>query len=157
MALESALKIQCRDLNRKSDFLLVSGCHEPFGIENGIVSDIKASSIYRQRFDNNYAPTNAKLNNLLTWCAVDSNPSPQSTTWLQVNLGQPLLVSGVATQGDPRYSLNYWKKFKLQFSFDESPTSFKTVKQDTLSTFKVGILFRCITMVSPITAGKTHT
>ena len=116
-------------------FHSVSVFIDPLGVENGIVSnkDITASSVYHLK----YKPLQGRLNNLICWAAADH--STKFNTWLKIDLGQVMLVTRVATQGDPYWSFNYFTSFKLQFSFEGS--KFSPVKEERSNTVKVSIMY----------------
>ena len=80
-------------------------------MENGHISNqsITASSHYHR-----YPPWHARLNSgtAVSWYALPSDPSP----WIQVDLGMPTWLKGVATQGK-RFSL-FVKTYKLAYSSD---------------------------------------
>lgn len=86
-------------------------CSLPLGLENGHVPDaaFSASSSYNAQ----YAPARARLNLHGAWGAK-TNDGKQ---WLQIDFGELVRVTKVATQG--RQNSNYWvTKFTLSYSMD---------------------------------------
>ena len=98
-------------------FNLVYRCSLPLGLENGHVSDaaFSASSSYSAK----YAPARARLNlqgnskGYGAWCAK-TNDGKQ---WLQIDFGELVRVTKVATQGQQN-SNNWVTKFTLSYSMD---------------------------------------
>ena len=98
-------------------FNLVYRCSLPLGLENGHVSDaaFSASSSLQAK----YAPARARLNlqgnskGYGAWCAK-TNDGKQ---WLQIDFGELVRVTKVATQG--QQDGNHWvTKFTLSYSMD---------------------------------------
>ena len=81
-------------------------------MENGKISNqsITASSYY-----SSYPPWSARLNAGISksWYAKPHDPTP----WIQVDLGKPTWVKGVATQG--KMFTMYAKSYKLAYSPDQ--------------------------------------
>ena len=81
-------------------------------MENGAISNqsITASSHYTR-----YPPWSARLRagNEKGWYALPNDPSP----WIQVDLGKPTWLKGVATQGK-RFSI-FVKTYKIAYSLDK--------------------------------------
>ena len=118
-------------------FLLVLSSKAPLGMENGAISDAQISA--SSRFNDNYAPQEARLNNKErnpkqgVWVAARNDINP----WLQVDLDSYSTVTGVATQGrsSTRWGLQWVKTFKIQYSLDGF--SFQTYKEPGNSSEKV--------------------
>ena len=98
-------------------FNLVYRCSLPLGLENGHVPDaaFSASSSYNAK----HAPARARLNlqgnskGYGAWCAK-TNDGKQ---WLQIDFGELVRVTKVATQG--QQDGNHWvTKFTLSYSMD---------------------------------------
>ena len=98
-------------------FNLVYRCSLPLGLENGHVSDaaFSASSSLQAK----YAPARARLNlqgsskGFGAWCAKTNN----GKQWLQIDFGELVQVTKVATQG--QQNGNHWvTKFTLSYSMD---------------------------------------
>ena len=81
-------------------------------MENGAISNqsIAASSHYTR-----YPPWSARLRagNEKGWYALPNDPSP----WIEVDLGKPTWLKGVATQGK-RFSI-FVKTYKIAYSLDK--------------------------------------
>ena len=98
-------------------FNLVYRCSLPLGLENGHVPDaaFSASSSYSAK----HAPARARLNlqgnskGHGAWCAK-TNDGKQ---WLQIDFGELVRVTKVATQGQQN-SNNWVTKFTLYYSVD---------------------------------------
>ncbi|XP_068761112.1 retinoschisin-like isoform X2 [Montipora capricornis] len=97
-------------------------CHSALGLENKtIVRDwqLTARSYYQSLFIGNgktldMEPKCARLNNNCAWCAPRGNAQ-----YLQVDLVQDRIISGIATQGFEGSSLDYYvKKYKVLYSRD---------------------------------------
>ncbi|XP_057289883.1 low-density lipoprotein receptor-related protein 2-like [Hydractinia symbiolongicarpus] len=84
-----------------------SSCFDPIGIANVNViqkNDFLSSSIRHDKDSNlSYNPYNARLNQITTtldaggWCA---DRSMSDTHWIQVNLGEPYIITKVAIQSE---------------------------------------------------------
>lgn len=97
-------------------------CHSALGLENKtIVRDwqLTAQSYYQSLFIGNgktldMEPKCARLNNNCAWCAPRGKAQ-----YLQVDLVQDRIISGIATQGFEGSSLDYYvKKYKVLYSRD---------------------------------------
>ncbi|XP_068671845.1 discoidin, CUB and LCCL domain-containing protein 2-like isoform X1 [Montipora foliosa] len=97
-------------------------CHSALGLENKtIVRDwqLTARSYYQSLFIGNgktldMEPKCARLNNNCAWCAPRGNAQ-----YLQVDLVQDRIISGIATQGFEGSSLDYYvKKYEVRYSRD---------------------------------------
>ncbi|XP_038072026.1 retinoschisin-like [Patiria miniata] len=90
-----------------------SKCLEPFplGLEDGTIGDqqIQASSTYSA-----YLPSKARLNNQGSW-----TPDVNDGCWIEVDLGEVTMVSGVITQGsnaNPDYRVTAYQVMYLKSS-----------------------------------------
>ena len=98
-------------------FNLVCRCSLPLGLENGHVPDAAFSASSSAHA--NYAPARARLNlqgnskGHGAWCAK-TNDGKQ---WLQIDFGELVRVTKVATQGQQN-SNNWVTKFTLYYSVD---------------------------------------
>ncbi|XP_054157644.1 discoidin domain-containing receptor 2-like [Oppia nitens] len=87
---------------KKSDLCDYTGGPKALGMESGVIpdEDITASSSYNQR---SVGPQNARLNRELVggaWCPLTQLSEPTSgTEWIQVNLRDLYVVTGIAIQG----------------------------------------------------------
>ena len=98
-------------------YFVVYRCSLPLGLENGHVPDaaFSASSSY----DAKHAPARARLNihkdskGIGSWAAKTNN----GKQWLQIDFGELVRVTKVATQGRQDYS-QWVTKFTLSFSVD---------------------------------------
>eukprot|EP00794_Sanderia_malayensis_P008094 gene8094-8961_t len=83
-------------------------------MERRIISDaqITASSTFNS---NTHKGKEARLNNNRCWCSATAT---QTNQWVRIDLEKRLRVTGIAIQGDPAYTPNYIKKFKLKYSID---------------------------------------
>eukprot|EP00794_Sanderia_malayensis_P007927 gene7927-8782_t len=84
-------------------------------MERRIISDaqITASSTYNQ---NTHTGKEARLHNGRCWCSASGTQILDQ--WVKIDLEKRLRVTGIAIQGDPAYTPNYIKKFKLKYSID---------------------------------------
>ena len=98
-------------------FNLVYRCSLPLGLENGHVPDAAFSA--SSSASGKYAPARARLNlqrnskGYGAWCAK-TNDGKQ---WLQIDFGELVRVTKVATQGQ-QDSNNWVTKFTLSYSVD---------------------------------------
>ncbi|XP_031549731.1 venom prothrombin activator pseutarin-C non-catalytic subunit-like [Actinia tenebrosa] len=69
---------------------------QPVGIGSGKIPDSKITS--SSAYNSTTSPSKARLNYIAgsSWCAARNDPSP----YLQINLGSPYIICGIATQGD---------------------------------------------------------
>ena len=109
---------------RYRSFFMSVHCHSyaPLGLASDKIPDssLTASSHYKK-----YPPFKARLH-CGADCAWYAEPWDHSQPWLQVDLGNVSLVSGIATQGK-RFT-NYVKTYKIKFSVDR--TSWNEYKED---------------------------
>ncbi|CAB4020032.1 Hypothetical predicted protein [Paramuricea clavata] len=87
----------------------------PLGMESGKILDgaITASTSYNSEL----GPANARLNVHRGWCAWTTNNAGKQSGWIQVDLGDIIWVTGVATQG--RCVHPQWvKSYKVSYSTD---------------------------------------
>ncbi|XP_038060477.1 retinoschisin-like [Patiria miniata] len=86
---------------------------QPLGMEDGTIKDdrITASSGY-----DNYPATDGRLNNNNGWIAGSEDANP----WIEVDLDEPTVVSGVITQRLASY-FGLVKKYKV--SYKKQPSS----------------------------------
>ncbi|XP_038074795.1 retinoschisin-like [Patiria miniata] len=86
---------------------------KPLGMEDGTIHDdrITASSGYSAN-----PASHARLNNNRVWVAWSSDANP----WIEVDLVEPTVVSGVITQG--HYSRDYYVK-KYKVAYKKQPSS----------------------------------
>ena len=98
-------------------FNLVYRCSLPLGLENGRVPDAAFSA--SSSFSTKHTPARARLNlqgnskGYGAWCAK-ANDGKQ---WLQIDFGELVRVTKVATQG--QQDNNHWvTKFTLSYSVD---------------------------------------
>ena len=86
---------------------------------------ITESSYYKNRpISKGY---NARLDNNECWCSFTGSTLLQQ--WVKVDLRYPMSIRGISIQGDPGYTPNYIKKFKLKYSVDG--TIYLDKKDDT--------------------------
>ncbi|XP_041666073.1 macrophage mannose receptor 1 [Cheilinus undulatus] len=85
-------------------------CLHGLGIEDRNISD---SQLIASSSKSGFAPSQARLNGNSCW-----RPSGSVTSsWIQVNLGEPRKITGIVIQGCPQY--DYWvTKYKIQHSSD---------------------------------------
>ncbi|XP_038047443.1 retinoschisin-like [Patiria miniata] len=100
------------------------GCvtSEPLGLEDGTIPDdrIRASSIFSEE----YLAAYARLNNHgSSWAAKSSQNS-----WIEVDLHDPTVVSGVITQGST-YSHRCVTKYRVRYQSSHS-SGYKYVKDE---------------------------
>ena len=90
----------------------VDSCDSELGMVNRDISD---SQITASSFHSTLDPPSARLRTSAdSWSAATNNPPNQ---WIQVNLQQQHLVSGVITQG--RGNVDQWvTEFKVEYSGD---------------------------------------
>ena len=96
-------------------FLLHAEPCTPLGMESGKILDsaITASSV----FDQNFEPAYGRLNVYRGGCAWARAREEQVNTWIQVDLGDIISVTGVATQG--RCTWPQWvTSFEVSYSTD---------------------------------------
>ena len=67
----------------------------------------------------------ARLDNNNCWCSFTGSTLNQQ--WVQVDLRYPMSIRGISIQGDPNYTPNYIKTFKLRYSVDGTAFLYKTV------------------------------
>ena len=67
---------------------------------------------------------NARLDNNNCWCSYTGSTLNQQ--WVKVDLRYPMSIRGISIQGDPGYTPNYIKKFKLRYSVDGTAFLYKT-------------------------------
>ncbi|XP_022083727.1 retinoschisin-like isoform X2 [Acanthaster planci] len=93
----------------------------PLGMEDGSIPDanISASSMY-----GGWPPQAARLNGDSAWSTATMNGSNQ---WIEVDLGERTVVSGVITQGDPGGD---WWMTKYKVSYQKQPSSERTHVKD---------------------------
>ncbi|CAJ1070748.1 macrophage mannose receptor 1 [Xyrichtys novacula] len=87
-------------------------CLHGLGVEDRNISDSQLSASSSM---GGFSPNLARLNGNSCW-----RPSGSVTSsWIQVNLGQPRKITGIVIQGCPQY--DFWvTKFKIQHSMDAS-------------------------------------
>ena len=89
-------------------FHFFQGCHSSLGVEDGRIQapQMRASS----EVDASHAAGFGRLYGSSSWCSALSS----SSEYLQVDLGQMMTVTGVATQGDPT-SDKWVTRYSVQF------------------------------------------
>uniref|UniRef100_A0A3P9JBC1 Neuropilin-1a n=1 Tax=Oryzias latipes TaxID=8090 RepID=A0A3P9JBC1_ORYLA len=108
-----------------------SSCDEPLGMESGEIPSehITASSQY----NSNWSPERSRLN------YPENGWTPSDDTireWIQVDLGQDKMVSGVMIQGGKHRDRNvFMKKFKVGHSLDGDHWTF--IKEENTTRAKV--------------------
>lgn len=91
------------------DLILLLGAFSPLGLENNIIPVIQLTSSSSR--DANHTAREARLYNFNAWCAGGSG----TNEYLQVNLGELMTITGLATQGDPHGS-GWVKTYNVSYS-----------------------------------------
>ena len=87
-----------------------------------------------------YEAHDGRLNNDRPWGLAKTATNP----WFKVDLRRVMLVDGISIQGDGTYGSNYYPDYKIQYSFDATPTAgaLITIKEETTSSEKVLIIMK---------------
>ena len=104
------------NINVFRDFKGTGDCSEELGIRTGKIANSRfhSKSIYSN--DNNHAGYQARLHKYTPgWCAAFNAPV---SDFLQVDLGLPKLISGIAIQGHGTATIHFVSKFNLTCSSD---------------------------------------
>ncbi|CAG2119144.1 unnamed protein product, partial [Medioppia subpectinata] len=120
---------------KKSVLCDYSGGPKALGMESGVIpdEDITASSSYSQH---SVGPQNARLNRELSggaWCPLKQlNDRESGTEWIQVNLRDQYVVTGIAIQGrfGNGVGVEYVEGFWIEYSRDNGSTWHKWTDQN---------------------------
>ncbi|XP_048586169.1 lactadherin-like [Nematostella vectensis] len=96
-------------------------CNKPLGLEDGRIKDAQFTAL--TAYDENikvYGPQRARLN-LSKWPqGYRGNPKSQENSWLSVDFGRGVVITGIATQGYGERGIQEWvTKFMLMYSTQE--------------------------------------
>ena len=92
--------------------LILSGCSNPVGLEDGRVQDSQLSSYTH---DHGWDPFKARLNSGSAWC---SDTNDVNHEFLQIDLLNVQHISRIATQGVRSYWSYYVITFVIEYSHD---------------------------------------
>ena len=103
-------------INMFRDFKGTDDCSEELGIRIGKLPDTRFYARTTYANDVNHRPFAALLHSTKgQWCSTVNAPV---SDYLQVDLGVPKIISGIAIQANTYHGLHYVTQFKLQYSLD---------------------------------------
>lgn len=108
--------------------LILTDCHKPLGLADGRINDtqITANSVYQNNYIL-YGPGRARLNGTGGYRA---QPMLNDSS-LTVNFEQPMIITGVATQGFFGGNIQEWtKSYYLGYVFGSNTFFFKERNKD---------------------------
>ena len=102
--------------------LVVDYSRVPLGMSNGFIKNDQITAT--SQFNPTYFAYTARLKLTgIRWCSVIKSSGVDYSEYVQVDFKSVVTLTGVATQGDDDYALNYVKKYYLQVSIDGSTYS----------------------------------
>ena len=110
-------------------YFMCTGCNSALGLENGRVKDSQLSAtsyrsyMYISRLGKSYnmKAKHGRLNNKLAWCGLGPYRDVRPVSYFQVDFGEEVQVTGLATQGLKNNFFSYFvKTYKVKFSFNGS-------------------------------------
>ncbi|XP_001640553.3 uncharacterized protein LOC5520843 isoform X2 [Nematostella vectensis] len=101
--------------------LCQDSCNKPLGLEDERIKDAQFTAL--TAYDENikvYGPQRARLN-LLKWPqGYRGNPKSQENSWVSVDFGRGVVITGIATQGYGERGIQEWvSMFMLMYSTQE--------------------------------------
>ena len=91
-------------------------------MSNGFIKNDQITAT--SQYDPTYFAYTARLKLTgIRWCSVIKSSGVDYSEYVQVDFKSVVTLTGVATQGDDNYNLNYVKKYYLQVSIDGSTYS----------------------------------
>ena len=86
----------------------------PLGMQSGFIrtNQITANSSYNNL--SNYRPGQARFGLKVHWCGNQIGKVKAERDYHQVDFGKPVILTGIATQGDYDHAPNFVKKFYLE-------------------------------------------
>ncbi|KAL9952359.1 hypothetical protein ACROYT_G039604 [Oculina patagonica] len=119
---------------RTQCFYIGDDCHKPLGLADGRINNtqITANSVYRKNYTL-YGPSRARLNRTGGYRAEPR----RNDSSLTVNFEQPMIITGVATQGYLGGNIREWvKAYYLGYSFGSGTFFFKERNRDVAKQFR---------------------
>ena len=117
------------NLNRITVYFNFTVCNSSLGLENGRVKDSQLSAtsyksyMYISRLSQSYnmKAKHGRLNNKLAWCGLGPYRDVRPVSYFQVDFGEEVQMTGLATQGLKNSFFSYFvKTYKVKFSFNGS-------------------------------------
>ena len=94
----------------------------PLGMSNGFIKNDQITATSKYATDNYAYTARLKLTGI-RWCSALKSSGVDYSEYVQVDFKSVVTLTGVATQGDDNYNLNYVKKYYLAVSMDGSTYS----------------------------------
>eukprot|EP00794_Sanderia_malayensis_P017289 gene17289-19017_t len=98
----------------------------PLGMQNGFIPTSRTFASSKFNDDLNFGPGQGRIGMNTRWCGNKTGVN-SFNDFHQVDFGKIVILTGIATQGDPAFAANYVKKFYLETAnFTSSFSSMKT-------------------------------